>query len=167
MQLARALGAEVFATVSPAKRGIVEAFGATPIDYTNTSVERYVAEFTGGEGFDIIYDTLGGATLDASFAAVRTYGGHVVSSLGWGTHKLAPLSFRAATYSGVFTLLPMLTGKGRAEHGRILREITRLAENGLIRPLVDERRFTLESAEAAHEAIRAGTSRGKVVVDIP
>ena len=37
--------------------------------------------------------------------------------LGWGTHALAPLSFRAATYSGVFTLLPMLTGQGRAHHG--------------------------------------------------
>jgi len=35
------------------------------------------------------------------------------SCLGWGSHSLAPLSFRAATYSGVFTLLPMLIGKGR------------------------------------------------------
>ena len=35
------------------------------------------------------------------------------------THALAPLSFRAASYSGVFTLLPMLTGEGRAHHGDI------------------------------------------------
>ena len=40
----------------------------------------------------------------------------IVSILGWGTHNLAPLSFRAATYSGVFTLLPMLTGRGRQLH---------------------------------------------------
>ena len=38
-------------------------------------------------------DTVGGATLDASFAAVKHFG-HVVSALGWGTHALAPLSFR-------------------------------------------------------------------------
>ena len=53
-----------------------------------------------------MYDTLGGVILDASFLAVKRYTGHVVSCLGWGTHALAPLSFRAATYSGVFTLLP-------------------------------------------------------------
>jgi hypothetical protein len=28
---------------------------------------------------------------------VRRFG-HVVSALGWGTHALAPLSFRAGTY---------------------------------------------------------------------
>jgi NADPH2:quinone reductase len=50
-------------------------------------------------------------TLDASFQAVRRFG-HVVSCLGWGTHALGPLSFRAATCSGVFTLLPLLTGEG-------------------------------------------------------
>jgi hypothetical protein len=38
--------------------------------------------------------------------------GHVVRCLGWGTHALAPLSFPAGTYSGVFTRLPMLTGQG-------------------------------------------------------
>ena len=84
-----------------------------------------VARYTDGRGFDVIYDTVGGATLDASFNAVRRFG-HVVSALGWGTHALAPLSFRAATYSGVFTLLPLLTREGRAHHitasaGRISR----------------------------------------------
>jgi NADPH:quinone reductase-like Zn-dependent oxidoreductase len=58
-------------------------------------VEDYVQQYTDGEGFDVIYDTVGGATLDASFAAARRYVGHVVSCLGWGAHKLAPLSFRA------------------------------------------------------------------------
>jgi NADPH2:quinone reductase len=67
-------------------------------------VADYVAQHTAGRGFDLIYDTVGGATLDASFQAVARFG-HVVSALGWGTHALAPLSFRAATYSGVFTLL--------------------------------------------------------------
>jgi NADPH:quinone reductase len=57
-----------------------------------------------GEGFDIIYDTVGGSTLDQSFVLVKPYTGHVVSILGWGTHSLAPLSFRGASYSGVFTL---------------------------------------------------------------
>src|SRR6202035_4694570 len=73
---------------------------------------------------------------------------------GWGTHLLAPLSFRAATYSGVITLLPMLTGEGRAHHGEIMREATRLCEAGKIAPKIDLRRFTLETVGDAYRAIK-------------
>jgi len=38
------------------------------------SPEQYVAAHTGGLGFDIVYDTVGGATLDASFNAVCRFG---------------------------------------------------------------------------------------------
>jgi NADPH:quinone reductase len=166
VQLAHALGAQVFTTVSAEKRKIAESYGATAIDYRAATVEAYVAEHTGGEGFDIVYDTVGGATLDDSFLAVRTYTGHVVSCLGWGVHKLAPLSFRAATYSGVFTLLPMLTGKGRAHHGDILRAATQLAEAGKLTPLLSRERFTLETALQAHMAVESGKTVGRVVVEI-
>jgi NADPH:quinone reductase len=166
VQLAHALGAQVFATVSAAKRKIVESYGATAIDYRTTTVEAYVAEHTGGEGFDIVYDTVGGTTLDESFLAVRTYTGHVVSCLGWGVHKLAPLSFRAATYSGVFTLLPLLTGRGRAHHGDILRAATKLAEAGKLTPLLSRERFTLETALQAHMVVESGKTVGKVVVEL-
>ncbi len=83
-------------------------------------------------------DTVGGATLDASFAAVKHFG-HVVSALGWGTHSLAPLSFR---------------------------EATRLAEAGKLMPNLDPRRFDLGSAELAYDAITNGAARGKIVVDV-
>ena len=166
VQIARALGAEVFATVRAEQAHIVRDYGATPIDYVNTPVEQYVAAHTAGEGFDVVYDTVGGATLDASFLAARSYGGHVLSCLGWGTHSLAPLSFRAATYSGVFTLMPLLSGKGRAHHGEILGEATKLIEAGKLLPLMDPRRFDLGSALAAHQAVETGTARGKIVVDI-
>jgi NADPH2:quinone reductase len=134
VQVARAFGAEVFATVSADKKKIAEEFGASPIDYRSLPVGEYVAAFTCGKGFDIVYDTVGGTTLDASFEAVKRYTGHVLSCLGWGSHSLAPLSFRGATYSGVFTLLPLITGEGRAHHGEILTEAAGLAEAGKLRP---------------------------------
>ena len=165
IQIARAFGAEVFATGSAASQAVIAQLGAVPIDYRATAVEAYVAAHTGGSGFDIVYDTVGGATLDASFQAIRRFG-HVVSALGWGTHALAPLSFRAGTYSGVFTLLPMLTGEGRARHGAILREATRLAEAGAIKPRLDPRRFTLDATMEAYRLIRSGQANGKLVVDI-
>ena len=167
IQLARAFGAEVFATVSPAQFDIARGFGATPIDYTTSTPADYVRRHTGADdGFDVVYDTVGGATLDASFAAVRRYSGHVVSALGWGTHALAPLSFRGATYSGVFTLWPMLSGQGRAHHGEILREVAALVDAGKLAPMVDARRFTLAEAEAAHALVASGKASGKVVVEI-
>jgi len=166
VQIAVARGAEVFATVSARQFETVRRFGATPIDYASASVRDYVAEHTGGLGFDVIYDTVGGPVLDASFQAARACVGHVVSCLGWGTHALAPLSFRAATYSGVFTLLPMLTGQGRAHHGHILEEAAKLVEAGRLRPLMDARRYTLDTALAAHEEVAARRARGKVVVDV-
>ncbi|MGY8638282.1 zinc-dependent alcohol dehydrogenase family protein [Bradyrhizobium sp. 14AA] len=164
IQIARASGAEVFATASSSQRATIEGFGATFIDRT-IAVETYVAEHTGGRGFDIVYDTVGGKVLDASFEAVRRFG-HVVSALGWGTHALAPLSFRAATYSGVFTLLPLLSGEGRAHHGEIMREATRLVEAGKLVPLIDARRFTLENVGEAYVQIRDHAAKGKLVVDV-
>jgi NADPH2:quinone reductase len=165
IQIARAFNATVFATGAASRAGVIEQLGATPIDHSNMQVDDYVAAFTAGRGFDVVYDTAGGASLDASFKAISRFG-HVVSALGWGTHALAPLSFRAGTYSGVFTLLPLLTGEGKAHHGEILREATRLAEAGMIKPLVEPRDFGLKDIEAAHALIESRQAQGKVVVSI-
>jgi NADPH:quinone reductase-like Zn-dependent oxidoreductase len=162
VQIALAFGAKVYATVSPDERALIEDIGAISID-RNQPVEDYVQACTAGEGFDIIYDTLGGSVLDASFAAAKRYTGHVVSCLGWGTHALAPLSLRAATYSGVFTLLPLLSGVGRAHHGEILREISKLAEKNQIRPLLAAEHFGRDDIAAAYDLVARG-SKGKVVV---
>ena len=164
VQIACALGAQVFATVSPDKRKIVEGYGAVAIDYRSSSVEQYVEESTAGQGFDTIYDTVGGATLDASFLAVKRYTGHVVSCLGWGSHSLAPLSFRAASYSGVFTLLPLMTGQGRAHRGQILAQAAALASTGKLKPLLNENRLSIRDIDAAY-ALVTGGALGKVVVE--
>jgi NADPH:quinone reductase len=166
VQLARARGATVFATGTGESLPVIKTLGAEPIDYLTRTVEDYVATLTGDEGFDVIFDTVGGAALDGAFAAVRTYTGHVVSILGWGTHSLAPLSFRGATYSGVFTLLPILTGRGRAHHGEILRSVAALVDAGNITPVLDPTPYRLANVAQAHQALAQGTARGKVVVRI-
>jgi NADPH2:quinone reductase len=164
VQIARALGAEAFATGSTHSRAIIERLGATFIDRTEP-VSAYVLRLTGGRGFDRVFDTVGGAALDASFEAVRHFG-HVVSCLGFGIHTLAPLSFKEATYSGVFTLPPLLSGEGRRHHREILEHATRLIEAGRLAPVLDERRFTLRTAGDAYRVIKEGMARGKLVVDI-
>jgi len=164
IQIARARGAVVFAVDSAAKADMIRELGATPIDRA-TPVDDYVRGHTGGRGFDLVYDTVGGVALDASFLAVRRFG-HVVSCLGWGSHALAPLSFRAATYSGVFTLLPLLSGEGRAHHGEILREAARLVEAGALRPELVAQRFRLDAVDEAYRSIQGGPATGKTVIDL-
>nr|WP_211198127.1 zinc-dependent alcohol dehydrogenase family protein [Permianibacter fluminis] len=166
IQIARAFGATVFATGKASQQDVIEQLGATFIDYQQQSVTQYVDRHSKGEGFDIIFDTVGGSTLDDSFQAVRPYRGHVVSALGWGNHSLAPLSFRAGTYSGVFTLMPLQTGRYREHHGSIMREAARLADEGALKPRLDPTRFTLDTAEQAYRWLETGAANGKVVVTV-
>ena len=166
VQLAVAAGAIVYATDRSQKASLIESYGATPIDFTQRTVDEYVKEHTDGEGFDIVFDSVGGSVLDDSFRAAKIYHGHVLSILGWGTHSLAPLSFRGATYSGVFTLIPLLSGNGRVHHGGILREATTIIEAGKLMPLMDPRHFTMGTVEDAYAALESRTGKGKIVLDI-
>lgn len=166
LQIAIAFGADTFGTGRPEQQSVIEGYGATAIDFTSSAVAEYVGKHTAGEGFDIVFDTVGGTTLDDSFKAVKTYRGHALSALGWGSHSIAPLSFRAATYSGVFTLLPLLTGKGRAHHGAILKEATALIEAGKVVPMVDSHQYRMETIEEAYAAVENRTAKGKVVITI-
>ena len=166
VQLAKARGAEVYATGSVGNLDFIRALGATAIDYQTQRVEAYVEQYTAGEGFDIVYDTVGGSTLDASFKAVKPYTGHVLSCLGWGQHSLAPLSFKSATYSGVFTLAPLLTGKGREHHGSILREAAVLADAGQLTIRVDPHQFALDEVNDAFRQVAEGRGRGKTVIQL-
>ena len=165
IQLALAHGAEVFATVRSHGVETVRRLGATPIDVTTTSVADYVAEHTGGKGFDIIYDTIGGPALDSAFEAVAHYG-HIASCAAFGEHALATGSLRCATLSGVFVLLPMLTGERRAHHGEVLRQVTQLVEAGRVAAIVDAGRFDLDSAMEAHALVEQGGAQVKVVIDV-
>lgn len=166
VQLAKARGAEVYATGSAGSLDFIRSLGATAIDYQVQGVEAYVEQYTAGEGFDIVYDTVGGSTLDASFKAVKPYTGHVLSCLGWGQHSLAPLSFKSATYSGVFTLAPLLTGKGREHHGSILREAAVLANAGQLAIRVDPQQFALDEVNDAFRQVAEGRGRGKTVIQL-
>ena len=165
VQLAVAHGAEVFATVRSHGAETVRRLGATPIDVSTTSVADYVAEHTGGKGFDIIYDTIGGPALDSAFEAIAHYG-HIASCAAFGEHALATGSLRCATLSGVFVLLPMLTGERRAHHGDVLRQVTQLVEAGRVAAIVDARRFDLDSAMDAHALVEQGGAQVKVVIDV-
>jgi NADPH2:quinone reductase len=166
VQIAIARGAKVYATVSgPEKATAVSAFGATPINYRENSVEDYVLEHTGGAGFDIVYDTVGGENIPKCWAAARLKG-TVISCQTNSTQDLTPVHLKGLQHIGVLMLIPLLHGSGGAAHGRIMREITTLAEAGQIRPLMDGEPYALEDVAKAHARLESGQAMGKVVVQV-
>jgi NADPH2:quinone reductase len=167
VQLAKARGARVATTVSSRDAArIAQDLGADDaILYREEPVDAYVARLTGGRGFDVVVDTVGGPNLDASFRAARLEG-RVSTTNARSTHDLGVLHAKALSLHVVFMLIPLLHGTGREGHGRILREVAELADAGEVRPLLDEARFTLDRAPDAHRRLASGEAKGKIVVDV-
>jgi NADPH2:quinone reductase len=167
VQLAKARGIRVATTVASAYDAtLAKRLGADEtIVYVIEEVESYVERLTAGRGFDVVFDTIGGKNLQTSFEA-SAENGRIVTTNSRTTQDLGTLHDKALSLSVLFMLLPMLRGPGRDRHGRILRSLARLVEAGGLRPLLDERRFTLSNAADAHRWIESGKAKGKIVIDI-
>jgi NADPH2:quinone reductase len=167
VQLARAIGARVATTVPSAETAtLAHGLGADEtINYREEGVAAYVERLTGGSGFSLVFDTIGGDNLPASFAAAA-YEARIATTSARITQDLAPLHAKALSLHVVFILLPMLRGPGRDRHGRILRSVAGLVEANKLRPLLDDSRFTLANAPEAYRWLASAKAQGKVVIDI-
>ncbi|QCJ41111.1 quinone oxidoreductase [Bacillus sp. S3] len=165
IQLAKLAGAKVFTTASSdEKLSIGKRLGAdVAINYREQSVEQYVKEYTDGKGFDIVFDTVGGENLDRSFQAAATYG-TVLSIAARSTHDLSPLHAKALTLHITFMILKIMNKEKRQEYGNILREVTKLVEEGKLQPLVDGRVFSFNQVNEAHTLLESHQAIGKIVL---
>jgi NADPH2:quinone reductase len=165
VQIAKAHGARVATTVSSdAKAEIAADLGADDIiNYRRESVEQYVRRLTGGEGFDIVFDTVGGDVLDQSFHAARNKG-QVINILGFNSHDLSPAFRSGLTLHLENMTLPLLTGLGRDRQGEILRQAADLVAEGKLKPLLDPHRFTFDQANDAHALYESRKHVGKIVL---
>lgn len=102
---------------------MIEGYGVVVIDYVIMLVVDYVQQYIDGEGFDVIYDMVGGVMLDVLFEVVCLYYGYVVSVLGWGIYVLVLLLFCVGIYFGVFILCLLFIGQGCVYYGEILCEV--------------------------------------------
>ena len=165
LQLAKAAGAEVHVTASSDdKIALGKSLGAeVGINYKETSVEEYVTKYTGGEGYDVVFDTVGTTRLDDSFQAAKI-GGTVVSIAARSTHDLTNVHVRGLTLHVVFMLLPLVQNLGRENHGAILKEAALLAEAGQLRPHLHAEVFPFESVGDAHDLLESGDVMGKIAL---
>ena len=166
VQLAKHLGADVYATVSAEKQtGIVEQYGAAAINYRTEAVVDYVARHTDGAGFDVIFDSVGGANMSNSFAAAAL-NGQGITTVSLLELDLTPAHFKGLSLHVVFMLIPMLHGHKREAHGAILAKLAQIADAGALKPLLDETQFGLEEVGKAYDRLSSGQAIGKVVVEI-
>jgi NADPH:quinone reductase-like Zn-dependent oxidoreductase len=171
IQLAKHLGATVATTTSAANVALVQSLGAdVVIDYTTQDFADVL------HGYDVVLNSQDGKTLEKSLRVLKP-GGKLISISGppdpaFGQESGAPgfvklvmrlLSAgirRKARQRGVsFSFLFM-----RA-NGSQLREVTRLLDAGVIRPVVDKI-FPFEQTNAALAYVKAGRAKGKVVVRV-
>ncbi|MCA9473247.1 MAG: zinc-dependent alcohol dehydrogenase family protein [Nitrospira sp.] len=168
IQLAALHGATVYTTASnPEKGEIGRQLGAKAwANYNEETPEAYTKRLTNGDGFDIVFDTIGGSNIDRAFKAAA-HNGQVITIVSHSTHDLSLMHQRGLTLHVVFMLLPMLTGKGRPHHGEILQRLATWVDEGKLRPLIDANHFTLDEINAAHDYFAAGKHTGKIVIEHP
>ncbi len=166
VQLARHFGAEVYATCSGGKQiGIIEQYGATAINYRTEKVAEYVEKYTSGEGFEVVFDSVGGANLTNSFEAAAL-NGSIATTVSMLELDLTPAHFKGLSIHVVFMLIPMLHNYKREEHGKILAELAKIVDAGALQPLLDEKQFGLIDVGNAYARLTSGQAIGKVVVEI-
>ena len=144
---------------------IIETYGAMPIDYKTEKVADYVAKHTDGAGFDVVFDSVGGANITNSFEAAAL-NGQVATTVSLLELDLTPAHFKGLSLHVVFMLIPMLYDHKREEHGAILVKLAETADAGALEPLLDETQFGLEEVGKAHDRLTSGKAIGKVVVEI-
>ncbi|MGH2880488.1 MAG: SDR family NAD(P)-dependent oxidoreductase, partial [Solirubrobacteraceae bacterium] len=84
VQIARWLGAEVFATASPAKWGVLSGMGFDGSHVASSRTPEFKQLFsgqTGGEGVDVVLDSLAGELVDASLELLADGGRFVEMGL--------------------------------------------------------------------------------------
>ncbi|MGL5878766.1 MAG: zinc-dependent alcohol dehydrogenase family protein [Xenococcaceae cyanobacterium] len=168
IQLAKLRGAEVCTTVSSNdKARLALQFGADEtIVYKQTDFVENTLKWTGGQGADIVFDTVGGKTFFDSCQAVKIYGDLVTilepdSSIG--TLKIA--RNRNLRISLELMLTPMLQELTQAQQHQadILKQCAQFFDEGKLKIHLD-RTYPLSEVAAAHQALEMGSTTGKIAL---
>lgn len=167
IQLARAVGARVFATAGSAEKcAACERLGAErAINYRTEDFARRVGELTDGKGVDVILDMVGGKYLQRNLEILATEGRLVlIALLGGATAEinLAAVMQRRLIVSGS-TLRPRTVAHKAAIARALKEQVWPLIEQRRVRPVIHAT-FPLRDAADAHRVMEASTHIGKLVL---
>ncbi|MGQ0611739.1 MAG: NAD(P)H-quinone oxidoreductase [Paracoccaceae bacterium] len=166
IQIARALGARVFATAgTPEKCQVCEELGAErAINYRGEDFARVLGE---AGGADLILDMVGGPYLPRNLAALADDGRLVQIAFLQGAKveaNLAGLMTRRLTITGS-TLRPQSDLAKARIAAEVEAHVWPMIARGALRVVIDSE-FPLDQAAAAHWRIEAEGHIGKIVLRI-
>jgi NADPH:quinone reductase-like Zn-dependent oxidoreductase len=169
IQLAKHLGATVATTTSTGNVALVKSLGAdVVVDYKKQDFEEVLRDY------DVVVNSQDGKTLEKSLRVLKP-GGKLISISGppdpeLGDAIAAPVFLKVAMRLLSAGIRRRAKARGVSysflfmkANGEQLREITRLIEDGAIRPVVD-RVFPFQATNEALAYVEAGRAKGKVVV---
>ena len=167
IQLAQGLGAEVYATASAPKRGYLESLGVAHVfDSRSTGFAEDVLAATGGDGVDVVLNSLTGeGFIEASLSCLKQ-GGRFVEIGKRGIRSAEEMRAARPDVGYHVLALDRLVEQEPERAGRALREVVERVAAEELRPL---RRsvWGLGEASEAMEYMSSGRHVGKVVLRPP
>jgi len=166
LRLAQEAGAEIYATAgTEEKRRLLDTLGVCrAMDSRSLSFAEEVMEATGGEGVDVVVNSLAGEALARGISTLRV-GGRFIEL---GKRDLLeggqiPLRWLEGSRSFFLADLSVMAEKQPEACGQLLRETLRLFEDKAFPPLPKRVFAASDLAEALHHMAR-GHHIGKVVI---
>lgn len=167
IQLAKALGAKVFATAGGAEKAAAcAALGADhAIDYKAQDFVAVVKEATGKRGVDVVLDMVGGDYLPRNIDCLAMDGRHVSIAFLRGPKvelNMMPVMLKRLTLTGS-TLRARSAGQKKALAAAVQEKVWPLITAGKVRPVIAAT-FPLEQAADAHRLMESSTHVGKIML---
>ncbi|MEU9630068.1 SDR family NAD(P)-dependent oxidoreductase [Streptomyces luteogriseus] len=165
VQLARHLGAEIYATASPGKWDTLHGWGLDAAHIANSRTldfEQWFLQSTDGQGMDVVLDCLAGEFVDAGLRLLPR-GGHFLE-MG-KTDKRDPEQV-AATHPGVVYQAYDLPEAGLDRIHEMLATLAPLFADGTLRP-PNITTWDIREARAAFRALSQAALVGKAVLTVP
>jgi amino acid adenylation domain-containing protein len=169
IQIAQWIGAEVFATAgSPEKREFVRSLGVRSVmDSRTLSFAEEVMEETRGAGIDVVLNSLAGEAIPKGLSTLASFGRFV--EIGkrdiYQDSNLSLLPFKRNLSFHAVDLARMCRERP-AFVGGLLRDIVRLVDDGVLKPLRMEV-FPLADAGSAFRQMAQAKHTGKIVLSAP
>lgn len=166
IQMARRAGAEVFTTVSTSEKAeIASQAGATHvINYAAENFVEAVEQVAGDRSLDVVYDGVGLATFEKGLTLLKRRGLMVLFGQSSGVvppFDLGTLSRLGSLYVTRPTIFDYIPGIRELEH-RVEDLVTMIGSGEL--ELSIDRTMPLSKAAAAHRALEARDTAGKVLL---
>jgi putative PIG3 family NAD(P)H quinone oxidoreductase len=170
IQLAKAFGAEVYATAGSAEKceACVKLGTKRAINYREEDFAEIVKSETGGKGVDVVLDMIGAAYFEKNLAALAKDGClSIIAFLGGATAEkvdLRPIMVKRLTVTGS-TMRPRTADEKRAIRDELVEQVWPLIESGKVAPVIN-RVFTLEEVVDAHRLMESSNHIGKIVMKV-